>query len=241
MTTWVIAHRGASDRFPENTLIAFQEALEQGADGVECDVHLTADGEVVVIHDSTVDRTTDGSGVVAEMTLAQIEQLDAGSWKHGRFAGQRVPTLHQVAELVRDRAQLFIELRGHSPELPQRVIDLLRGAGVTGQAWLFTAHRPTLEALRRLAPEVRVRWREGMESGDFVLTWPERLTEATMAVYRERGMAVFTTIVDQTSNSQARRVAVRMYQLEVEGIICNRVELLRELFAGMTRDEETFS
>ncbi len=229
MTTWAIAHRGAADRHPENTLIAFEKALALGADALECDVHLSADGQVVVIHDPTVDRTTDGTGEVATMALEELRQLDAGSWKHSRFAGQRIPTLQEVAELARDRAQLFVELKGRSPELPNRVIEVLRESGVQEVAWLFTAHRPTLDTLRRLAPETHVRWLEGMEAGDFVLTWPERLTKSTVAVYRERGMHIFATISDRCSNSRARDLASRMVELEIDGVICNRVTLLREI------------
>lgn len=224
--TWAIAHRGASDRYPENTLLAFERALELQADAVECDVHLSADGEVVVIHDPTVDRTTDGHGEVAAMTLEELRRLDAGVRKHPRFAGQRIPTLSEVLEMVRGRAQIFIELKGTSPELPRRLVEVVRAGGMAEAAWLFTANRAVLEELRRLAPEMRIRWREGMENGDFVLT------EATVAVYRERGMRIFTTIVDRCPNGRAREIAAPMFRLGIDGIICNRVGLLREAFAG---------
>lgn len=230
MGTWAIAHRGASDKYPENTLLAFEQALALQADAVECDVHLTADGEVVVIHNATVERTTNGRGEVAAMSLEELRRLDAGSWKNSRFAGQRIPTLGEVIELVRGRAQLFVELKSPALELAQRVVEELRGGGMAGQAWLFTAHVPTLEWLRHMASDMRVRWREGMETGDFVLTWPERLTEATVSVYRARGMRVFTTIVDRTSNSRAHAEAMRMARLGIDGIICNRVPLLKEAF-----------
>lgn len=233
--TWAIAHRGASDRYPENTLLAFEQALELGAEAVECDVHLSADGEVVVIHDPTVDRTTNGHGEVAAMTLEELRRLDAGIRRHPRFAGQRIPTLSEVLELVRGRAQVFIELKGTSPELPRRVVEVVRAGGMAGEAWLFTANRAVLEELRRTAPEMHVRWREGMEKGDFVLTWPERLTEATVAVYRERGMRIFTTIVDRCPNHRAQEIASRMFRLRIDGVICNRVRLLQEVFSGASR------
>ena len=232
MTTWAIAHRGASDKYPENTLLAFEQALAQKADAVECDVHLTADGEVVVLHDATVDRTTDGHGTVGELTLEKLRKLDAGSWKHGRFAGQRIPTLGEVVDLVHGRAELFVELKDESPELAARVVAELRRCGVEGQAWLFGAHNPTLEVLRQLAPDMRVRWHEGMELGNFVLTWPERLTQSTMEVFRQRGMHIFTVIVDSMPNGRAREEAGRMARLGVDGIICNRLGLLREALAG---------
>ena len=107
----VVAHRGASAEAPENTLAAFRLALEQGAAVVECDVHLSADGVPVVIHDATVDRTTDGTGDVASLTLAQLKALDAGKSKGARFAGERIPTLDETLALCAGRSRVFVELK----------------------------------------------------------------------------------------------------------------------------------
>jgi glycerophosphoryl diester phosphodiesterase len=100
----VYAHRGASAEFPENTLAAFRRALELGVEGVELDVHLSADGVPMVIHDATVDRTTNGSGAVAEMTRAELQALDAGN-------GERIPTLGEVLDLVGNRLHVDIEVK----------------------------------------------------------------------------------------------------------------------------------
>ncbi|MBZ0251997.1 MAG: hypothetical protein K8I02_01540, partial [Candidatus Methylomirabilis sp.] len=91
-----IAHRGASGECPENTLAAFGRALEIGVDMVEFDVHLSRDGVPVVIHDDDVRRTTDGRGLVKDLTLAELRRLDAGGWKDARFAGERIPTLEET-------------------------------------------------------------------------------------------------------------------------------------------------
>lgn len=110
----LIAHRGYSALAPENTLAAFALALEHGADGVEFDVHFTADGVPVVIHDEDVRRTTNGAGLVAELTLADVRTLDAGAWLGERFAGERVPTLDQLLALLRGRGlRIFPEIKGH--------------------------------------------------------------------------------------------------------------------------------
>src|SRR5271156_4282030 len=111
-----IAHRGASGTFPENTLAAFRAAIDAGADMCELDVHLTRDGVVVVIHDEEVDRTTDGKGRVAEMTLAEIKRLDAGARYDRRFTGETIPTLEEVFDLVEGRCSLNIELKGAGVE-----------------------------------------------------------------------------------------------------------------------------
>ena len=98
----VLAHRGASAYAPENTIAAFRLAHELGADGIELDVQLTRDKIPVVIHDDTVDRTTDGKGLVRELTIAEIARLDAGTWKTEDFAGEGIPTLAQVFEALSD-------------------------------------------------------------------------------------------------------------------------------------------
>ena len=107
----VIAHRGASGSAPENTMAAFSLAVERGAEVVELDVQMTADGYPVVIHNATVNRTTDGTGLVREKTLAELQTLDAGSWFETRFAGERVPTLEEVVTWARGRVALAIEIK----------------------------------------------------------------------------------------------------------------------------------
>jgi glycerophosphoryl diester phosphodiesterase len=106
------AHRGASGHAPQNTLAAFVLAAEMGADGIELDVHLSADGEVVVIHNHSVDATTDGQGRVSELSLAELQALDAGAWFSPRFAGQRIPTLDAVLAEVGQRLRVNIEIKG---------------------------------------------------------------------------------------------------------------------------------
>lgn len=101
--TQIIAHRGSSVNRPENTLASFDEALRVGADGIELDVQQTKDGHLVVIHDVTVDRTTDGSGYIKDLTLAQLKELDAGTWFDKSFMGERIPSLSEVFELLEDR------------------------------------------------------------------------------------------------------------------------------------------
>ncbi len=108
----VAAHRGAARLAPENTLAAFRAALELGARALELDVHLTRDERVVVLHDVTLDRTTDGSGPVHLRSAAEVRALDAGGWFATRFARERVPLLHEVLRLARGRPDLHLELKG---------------------------------------------------------------------------------------------------------------------------------
>lgn len=96
----IMAHRGYSSKAPENTMPAFELAMEAGSGGIELDVHLTKDGEVVVIHDHILNRTTNGKGQVEEFTMAELKELDAGSWFSPEFKGTKLPTLREVLELI---------------------------------------------------------------------------------------------------------------------------------------------
>ena len=109
--TEVVAHRGASAEAPENTLVAFARALELGADWFELDACRCGSGELVVIHDDTLERTTDGRGPVAARSLAELRALDAGAWKHPRFRGERIPTLREALDLARGRIGVYLEVK----------------------------------------------------------------------------------------------------------------------------------
>ncbi|GMU92214.1 MAG: glycerophosphoryl diester phosphodiesterase [Candidatus Hydrogenedentota bacterium] len=113
----VIAHRGASAYAPENTLASFKKAEEMGADWFELDCMLSRDHEVVVIHDDTVDRTTNGHGYVRDLTLYDLKQLDAGSWKEPEFAGERIPTLAQALDYAKWKIGVYIEIKSSDDDL----------------------------------------------------------------------------------------------------------------------------
>ncbi|MHB8139494.1 MAG: glycerophosphodiester phosphodiesterase [Smithellaceae bacterium] len=120
----VTAHRGFSGEYPENTLSAFRAAIVAGTDMVELDVHLTSDNELVVIHDDTLERTTDGKGNVADKTLAELKSLDAGFRYNPRFAGERIPTLAEVLQLTQGRVRVNIELKKGKKAFPYTMEEL---------------------------------------------------------------------------------------------------------------------
>ncbi|WP_026679209.1 glycerophosphodiester phosphodiesterase [Fictibacillus gelatini] len=109
--TMIIAHRGAAGEAPENTLAAFQLAVEQKCDAIELDVHLTKDGELAVIHDDTVKRTTNGKGRVGDMTVKELKKLDAGLWFGESFQKERIPLLDEVFEVVPDHILINVEIK----------------------------------------------------------------------------------------------------------------------------------
>lgn len=151
----VIAHRGNSSVAPQNTLAAFEAAWRAGAGSIEIDVRLTADGDVVVIHDDTVDATTSGSGAVAELDRSAIRALDAGSWFSPAFAGQRVPTFAETVEFLERRPgiDLLLELKGSwTAEQAARVTDPLRSAGLADRVVAQSFWPETVAALRDADP-----------------------------------------------------------------------------------------
>lgn len=125
MKPYVIAHRGASGNYPENTLLAFQQAIEMGVDWIELDVMTTSDGVVIVSHDTRADRCTDGTGSIPAMTLEQVKQLDAGIRPGEAFKGERIPTLHEALDYIGDKARVCIEIKGDTTD------DFIRHARYT--------------------------------------------------------------------------------------------------------------
>ena len=154
----VIAHRGNSAVAPQNTLAAFEAAWRAGAGSIEIDVQLTADGEVVVIHDDTVDATTDGTGALAGLTLADVRALDAGSWFSPAYAGQRVPTFAEVVDLLLSRpgVELLLEVKGSwTTEQVRKVTEPLRAAGLTDRVIGQSFWPETVAALAEADPGLR--------------------------------------------------------------------------------------
>ncbi len=158
----IMAHRGASAAAPENTLAAVQGAIDSGAQWVEIDVQETADGRIVVIHDSDLKKVGASALTVADSTLAQLRQVYIGSWFSPEFADQRIATLKEVLALCRNRIGVNIELKyyGRQVALEQRVIDIVEGAGMAEQVKIMSLSYPGIQTLHRLRPD----WKVGLLS-----------------------------------------------------------------------------
>ncbi|RDU37749.1 glycerophosphodiester phosphodiesterase [Neobacillus piezotolerans] len=156
--TKIYAHRGSKGTHPENTLEAFKEAVRLGVDGIELDVHLSKDGKLVIIHDETVDRTTDGSGNVRDMTLDELKSLDAGSWFGWEFQGAAIPTLDEVLELLAGTGiMLNVEIK--SDVIPyegieQKVLEALERHSYKEQAIISSFNHYSLKKVRKLDPYI---------------------------------------------------------------------------------------
>ena len=157
--TAVTAHRGFSTAAPENTLAAFQAALDSGADYIELDVQLTKDGELVVFHDDTIDRTTDGSGKLSSFTYDELQQFSAGSWfgKDGEFDDQRIPKLSEVLDLIGDDIMINIEIKRHGnvAATAEKVVELINEYGIRSSCYVTSFSYPALKTVKKLDPKIK--------------------------------------------------------------------------------------
>lgn len=154
----VIAHRGASMYAPENTIAAFELAVEMGADAIELDTMLSVDGIPIVIHDHSLGRTTDGSGNVSSKTVAEIKLLDAGSVFDVRFSGEKIPTLEEVFSAVGKKIMINVELKNYaSPfdRLPETVVSLVMEKELSDRVLLSSFNPIALIKAQRASPEIR--------------------------------------------------------------------------------------
>jgi len=155
----LVAHRGDKTTAPENTLAAFRRACEVECEAIELDVHLTRDGELVVIHDGTLDRTTSGSGQVADQTLAEVRRLEAGSWFSPEFEGEPVPTLAEAIAAVAGLRILVVEIKDpprDSDRVEQAVLSDLRNGELLEASLVISFDWQSVENVRRLAPATNV-------------------------------------------------------------------------------------
>ncbi|HFE67270.1 MAG TPA: glycerophosphodiester phosphodiesterase [Chloroflexi bacterium] len=232
----IIGHRGASADAPENTLAAFALAQAQGADGVELDVQLSADGRAVIIHDTTVDRTTNGSGKVSDMTLAELQSLDAGM-------GQTIPTLDELFEMMGPGILYNVELKPFAVDaagLATAVADRIQAHNLESQV-LVSSFNPLMvrQARQHLTPQTMVAhiWYMKQFKYKYLLAKAEAhhpkhtlVDEAYMAWARKHGWRVHTWAADDPVEAQ------RLIDLGVNGLITNKPQFLRESLGWVTHE-----
>ena len=155
----VIAHRGASAYAPENTMSAFKKAISMGAGGIELDVQLSRDGRVVVIHDEKVDRTSDGKGWVKDFDLIDLKALDFGSWFGQEYAGERIPVLEEVLDLLKDWDGLLnIEIKNGLiiyPGIEEKVAELIKKYDFVNRVIISSFNHYSLVKMKRILPQVK--------------------------------------------------------------------------------------
>lgn len=164
----IFAHRGFSGKYPENTMLAFEKAVEIGVDGIELDVHLTKDNVLVIIHDEDIKRTCNGEGLVRDMTYEQLKKFDASATFTGVYGFCGIPTLKEYFDLVKDTDIITnIELKTgvfEYPTIEKRTIDLIKQYGLEDKIILSSFNHYTIKRCEEIAPEIK----RGFLSGDWI-------------------------------------------------------------------------
>jgi glycerophosphoryl diester phosphodiesterase len=237
----IIAHRGYRTRYPENTLASFLAALDAGVQMIELDVMLSGDTKVVVIHDATVDRTTNGHGPVNGYTIEELKALDAGTWFQPRFAGERIPTLGEVLDHVRDRAMINIEIKPSAYEINQpadaiekQVVELVRRNNIQSSVLVSSFEWRILDRIVTMddAPAVALLSRDPADRDNLELclrlkafSWHPNCRELRnehVELMHESGIHVFPYNVD--SLEEYRKVM----KMHVDGVITSDPCMIRE-------------
>ncbi len=231
-----IAHRGASGAFPENTLGAFRAAIDAGADMCELDVQLSRDGAIVVIHDETVERTTDGTGEVAELTVAELKRLDAGAkFKDGPFKDARIPTLDEVFSVTSGKCGLNIELKAGG--LEHQVVQIMQARNALGDSMVSSFDWEYLKKIQQLNFGIRIALLAEEKPVELMMNavamrahainprW-DMVTSDLCRAAHERGLKLYTWTVDADARMRA------LIECGVDGIMTNYPERLRTVMGG---------
>jgi len=249
----LVAHRGLAPGFPENTMVAFRNTIAKGVGVIEVDLRGTADGHVVVMHDATVDRTTDGTGAVSELTLEQVKTLDAGSYVGPQFAGERVPTFEEVLDLAASSGVMLLLDIKESPVLDKvRIVRATQARNASLQVIAGVRTLDDLRTFKRLNPNIRTLGfiadprnvdafaRAGV---DIIRLWPDWIHASTSPLcaagggttgrevqsclvrkVHELGRPVWTT-----ANDLGRDELLELIELGVNGILTDVPDVLRAL------------
>ncbi len=239
----IIAHRGSSAHAPENTLAAFRLAAEQRADAIELDVDLTRDGHVMVMHDATIDRTTNGQGRVADLTLEEIRRVDAGVWKGASFASERVPLLSEVFEVfLGQRLLINVEIKRtslRSNGVEAKVIEVIQRYDLLERVIISSFNALALIRVKRCAPRLacgllcapdgaiygRQAWLAPLIPGlDARHPHHSRVTPSVVEKYHRRGQKINVWTVNDAAIARAMTFA------RVDGIIGDDPLMIRSMF-----------
>jgi len=230
----VVAHRGASSLEPENTLRSIQRALEFDADFVEVDVRASCDGHLVLIHDSTVDRTTNGNGVVSKLTFNELRKLDAGF-------GERIPTLEESVELVKGKAKLVVEIK--VPGIEKKIITVLKEYHFENEVIITSFIHPVVKHVKKLCPNIKT----GVifssrpvkpanlaldAESEYLFPKLSYVDEELIQQCHEKHLAAFPWPVDTREDIE------NMAKLGADGIVTNKLDLVQKLISQIRRLQE---
>lgn len=236
----VIAHRGVSSIAPENTLPAFRKAIEMGCDGIELDVHLSKDGYVMVIHDDTLERTTNGIGAVSDYNLSELKSLNAAKLYPNKYLGVKIPTLEEVFQLLlHNNIRLTVELKGNYDNLPDKVVNLIKIYKLNNRVTISSYNHDYLKHIKSLNPDILteadffvvmediIKFAQKLEvnvlCGEY--KYIERMCTLKVKRIKKNNLSLLVYTVDDEENM------LKLIKKGVDGIMTNRPEILLKLKA----------
>lgn len=232
-----VAHRGLSGIFPENTMLAFEKAIEYNPEAMEIDVQMTKDGELIVFHDEEISRTTGCKGWVKDFTLAEIKALDAFDGKEN-FHGQRVPTLDEYFSLIADKDLVtFVELKNSFityPGMEEKVLDCIKRHKIENKVVIYSANHYSVMNFEAMAPSIDIcfpfdNWifdyGEYCKKRNVTKTIPyhKAMTRDIIDDFHKNGVEVYPWTVDDPETMR------EMIEMGVDGLLTNRIDILTEL------------
>ncbi len=237
--TQVIAHRGGSNLAPENTVSAFQNAIDLGVDMIEIDVEQTSDAVVVVLHDDNVDRTTNGTGRIDSLSYDYVKNLDAGSWYSDKYKGEHISTLEEVLQLIDGQVILLIEIKSGSeryPGIEKRTVDLVHRHKADSWVIIQSFNKKAIDRVKTMDSSLRTYYllggsfnnfyKEAMTSSSFdfghegVGVHHKYLNEENINGLKKLGVKIFAWTVDDPSNMD------KFLKLGIDGIITDSPDIL---------------
>lgn len=238
-----IAHRGFSGKYPENTMLAFKKAVEIGADGIELDVHFSKDGQLVIIHDELIDRTTDGKGLVSDYTYNQLCQFDASAGFKGLYGINRIPTLREYFEFITpiDGFITNIELKtgiNEYPGIEKAVLDMIDEFNLQNRIIISSFNHYSVMRTKKLNPEIKCGFLEASWILDFgaytkkngiecihPMCWT--LTEETVKEMKDNSICINTWTVNDENEVK------RLYNLGIDAVIGNYPDMAKRVIDAL--------
>lgn len=240
-----IAHRGFSGKYPENTMLAFEKAIESGADGAELDVHLTKDSEIVVIHDERIDRTTDGKGFVADFTYEELSKFDASAGFAGVYGFNKIPTLREYFELVKPVAGFItnIELKtgiNEYPGIEKAVLDLIDEFELEDRIIISSFNHYSVMRTKAINPRIKCGFLESSwiyNFGEYTKTRGIEcvhpmylsLNEGSVSEIKANSIQINTWTVNDEESVE------KLYDLGIDAVITNYPDMAKSVIDRLAR------
>lgn len=240
-----IGHRGAAGHAPENTLSSFQKALELGADTLELDVHLSKDGELIVMHDPRVDRTTNGNGYIKDLTVEELKKLDTGKLFEA-YQGERIPLLQEVFDLLKGKASFVIEIKNGPifyPGIEGKLVQLIEKNDLVDDVIVIAFYHPSLKRVKEFNPKIKTGilfvgafidpWAVAEQVGaDTLHPMYEYVTEEMVVEAHKRGYAVYPWTINEPAQQE------QWHKYGVDGIISDYPDSLSGVLRALNKKIE---